>query len=73
MADVVDFAAPHAAMRAHAARGLESPVLAGLIVKAAGLHPVILASASRIKKIDRRINVAGSGKEIEFFCLLALE
>ena len=73
MADVIDFAASHPAMRAHAARALDRPSFAGLITKAGGLHPVILPPAGWIKEIHRRIDVAGGGKQVQLFRLLALE
>src|ERR1051326_1952499 len=73
MTDVIDFSASHSPMRANAARGLKIPFIAGLIVKAASLHPVILASAGRVQEIDRRVDVAGGSKQIEFLGLLTLK
>src|ERR1041385_1888337 len=73
MAYVIDLSASHAAMRAYATRALEIPFVAGLIVKPASLHPVILPATGRIKEIDWGINVASRRKQIELFGLLALE
>src|ERR1041385_2290899 len=73
MTDVIDLSAPHAPMRANAARGLKIPFIAGLIIKAAGLHPVILASAGRIQEIHRRIDITRRSKQVQLFGLLALK
>src|SRR5882724_1610993 len=73
MADVINLTASHSAMRAHAARRLKIPSVAGLIVDATGLHPVILPAPGRIKKVRRGIDVTGGGKQIQFFRLLALK
>src|SRR5882724_5497627 len=73
MADVVNLTASHSAMRAHAAGRLKIPSVAGLIVKAAGLHPVILPATGGVEKVRRRINVTGGGKQIQSFRLLSLK
>src|ERR1700731_1485274 len=73
MADVIDLTASHSAMRAHSAGSLKCPLIARLIIKAAGLHPVILPATGRVEKVRRRIDVTGGGEQIQLFRLLALK
>jgi len=60
-------------MRAYAASSLKIPLVAGLIVEPASLHPVILPATCWVQEIDGRIDVASCSEQIELFGLLALE
>src|SRR5438270_3323604 len=60
-------------MCAGSARALHGPFIGRLVGETTGLHPVILASTRGIEKIHRRIEIAGSSKQVEPLRLLANE